>query len=138
MRPLIVLVPLVYVACGTINDSNCESARSTIIAAMQTICSGDAQSSGYLTSKFCTKCVIHGWYSTTGASACQCQELTFDTAECAYETGEGATAAVRAAIDWADSQCADFAPPTAILPVPEASVEASAVQAEGGSAAGGE
>jgi hypothetical protein len=127
---VIAAVSIVSVASACNDGSgDCEAARSTIVGAMTDLCFGDASPNGYTSSKFCTQCVAAGYYSTTGASACQCQELTFDTASCAYETGVDAKAAVRAAIDWADGQCSNFTPPKAIQPVVEAGADGPSIDA---------
>ncbi|HEV3192458.1 MAG TPA: hypothetical protein VGY54_18235, partial [Polyangiaceae bacterium] len=100
----------------------------TIIQAMKDICT----ERGYTNSKFCTRCVTAEFYSTTGASACQCTHLTFDAATCSYETNDNAKAQVRSAIDWADTVCADFTPPMAIPPTLDASAATDAPQADTG------
>jgi hypothetical protein len=104
-------------ACTTSGASDCESARQQVVTVEQTIC-GEA---GYKDSKFCARCVTAGYYSTTGASVCQCSNLTLDSQSCSYATGDDATAQVRNAIDWADSVCPDFTPPAAIPPTADGS-----------------
>jgi hypothetical protein len=104
-------------ACTTSGASDCESARQQVVTVEQTIC-GEA---GYKDSKFCARCVTAGYFSTTGASVCQCSNLTFDSQSCSYATGDDATAQVRNAIDWADSVCPDFTPPAAIPPTADGS-----------------
>jgi hypothetical protein len=136
MRRLTISISLVFAGCIALacNESvgDCEAARQEIVDAMKEICFSDPSPNGYTSSRFCVQCVTAGYYSTTGASACQCQELTFDTATCAYETTDDAKAAVRAAIDWANGQCANFTPPMAIPPVIEAGGDDASVEAEAG------
>jgi hypothetical protein len=124
MRAVAVLAAsLAIIACGDAAGSACEAARNTMIDAMKAICGVPGRNGsiadgdkGYVDSKFCRRCVDAEYYSTTGASACQCVHLTFDAASCAFETNDNAKAQVRSAIDWADSVCADFTPPAAIPP----------------------
>ena len=116
---IIVIAAVVQVgvcSCTVSDESDCEQARTTIVNTEISICGTQE----YATSKFCLRCVAASYYSTTGASVCQCSPLTFDANACSYATGHDATAQVRSAIDWADSVCADFTPPTAILPISEA------------------
>jgi hypothetical protein len=67
---------------------------------------------------------------------CQCRHLTFDATTCTYATNDDAKAQVRSAIDWADSVCADFTPPMAIPPTPDAAPAADVFSGpvEGGAA----
>jgi hypothetical protein len=113
---LMTLALVAPAACSASDASDCESARTTVVSAEISICATPE----YANSKFCSRCVDSSYYSTTGASVCQCAPLTFDANACSYATGDDATAQVRSAIDWADSVCADFTPPAAIPPLSEA------------------
>lgn len=118
MRALMLTIAALLVLPGcTENDaSDCEMARAMVVATEISLC-GTPEYAG---SKFCLRCVKAHYYSTTGASVCQCAPLTFDVSACSYATGDDATSRVRSAIDWADSVCADFTPPAAIPPMSEA------------------
>lgn len=131
---------LALVQCDNETDNGaCEQAREVVISAEESVCFPDSGgANGYKDSKFCARCVAAGYYSTTGASVCQCTNLTFNADFCSYQTGDDAVSAVRAAIDWADQNCADFTPPTAILPALEAGTAAETSATGDGGLSGGD
>lgn len=110
------LAGLLVLACAPSNGSACEVARNKTVDAMTKVC-GEG---GYANSKFCRRCVDAGYFSTTGASVCQCRNLTFDEDSCSYQNVDDTRATVRSAISWADSVCAEFTPPAAIAPLEDA------------------
>ena len=99
------VVFLFCIACDPDGGSECESARTSVVETMDSLCSKDV---AYRMTAFCKQCVMRGYYATSGASDCLCTRLTFDQDFCAYRTGSEAVAQVRGALDYANEQCPSF------------------------------
>ncbi|MBK8256869.1 MAG: hypothetical protein IPK82_29880 [Polyangiaceae bacterium] len=79
--------------------SSCEEARLLI----QNLIHDTCESAEYQSSPFCTCCVANGYYSID--ADCNCRDLIFDAETCLYANGDQGRPAVRAAIEYANSQC---------------------------------
>ena len=109
MRHLIALLGMLGViatvaSCADGTDNGCEKARVSIQGTIDGVCKEPA----FTATGFCRTCRANGLYSTTDAASCTCKPLNFDQDFCVYKSDQDAVPQVRAAIEHANAECAEF------------------------------